>query len=449
MVVPLAMVAAAAGPKPRRMPMPGTRRHTIASRMGPLPAVLLAVLGGCLVAQAHDARDVVRTKKGDEVRGRVSRYYAPDAIVVMQGSLRVRVPRSEVVSVETVNDRLRDFFQRLDTGGDNPKYRWMLAQWAASQGLDRMARALALQLVLDDDGHQQAHELLGHVASPRGWRWPLGDRGVDRKLWLEHHADMGHPLAVVGEHFAVETDADPRSAVYALLDLERMYLHWMDTFGVPLQLREALLPMRMRIWSSREKMPGLASHKRPYFAAMCINVDEGVTCLVSPTLHEVDRLFELATQMAVGGTLAGLEADGAEMAGIFDCPWAVLGLAQWMQASFEGAPGRAKPREPQLLRDAIVRLQANRPNLRRLLPLKYAQFFDLTSRTQERWDASWAAVHFLLDRKQKPDLSARFQAYLLASIRQGVGGSSSEFDKSMKVSLEAVEKALSAWLDTL
>jgi hypothetical protein len=415
-----------------------------------LAALLGALLGASLTAQTYDARDVVRTRKGDEIRGRVSRYYAPDSIVVMQGSQRVRIERSDVVAIETVNDSLREFFRQLEAGGDNRKHRWMLAEWAKSQGLESMARALALELVIDDDGHAQAHELLGHQQGPRGWRWPLGDLSVDRKRWLEHHADMGHPLAVVGEHYTVESDANPKSAVYALLDLERMYLHWMDTFGKALQLREVLNPMRMRVWRSPDEMPGLSSsHKRPYVAAMCARADQGTTCLVSPMVHEVDRLFVLGTQMAVGGTLAGMEADGAEMAGIFECPWAVIGLAQWMQSSFHGAPGRAKPREPQLLRDVIAELKANRPQLQRLLPLRYEQFFDSTSSTQKRWDASWALVHFLLDPKQKPDLHERFHGYLLKTIQQGVGASSSAFDQAMGMRLEAVQKALYAWLDTL
>lgn len=411
--------------------------------------LLLGAVGASLAAQTYDARDVVRTRKGDEIRGRVSRYYAPESIVVMQGSQRVRIERQDVVAIETVNDRLREFFRRLEAGGDNPKYRWMLAEWAMSQGLDGMARALALELVIDDDHHEQAHELLGHQRSPRGWRWPLGDATVDRKRWLEHHADMGHPLAVVGEHYTVETDADPRSGVYALLDLERMYLHWMDTFGKALQLREVLNPMCMRIWRSPDKMPGLSSsHKRPYVAAMCARADQGTTCMVSPTVHEVDRLFVLGTQMAVGGTLAGMEADGAEMAGIFDSPWAVIGLAQWMQTSFFGAPGRAKPREPQLLRDVIAGLKAERPKLQRLLPLRYEQFFDSTSSTQERWDASWALVHFLLDPKQKPALHERFHGYLVKTIQSGAGASSSVFDQAMEMRIETLQKAFYAWLDT-
>ena len=418
--------------------------------MRPLSPVVATLLGALVSAQTYDARDVVRTRNGDEVRGRVSRYYAPDALLLLQGNQRVRVPRADVASVETVNDRLREFYRRLEAGGANAKYRWMLAEWAEAQGLPGMARALALEIVIDDDAHEPAHELLGHAKTKRGWRWPLGDRSVDRERWLEHHADMGHPLTLTGEHYTVETDAEPKAAVYALLDLERLYLHWMDTFGEPLQLREALSPLRARIWRSRDEMPGLSSsHKRAYSYAICVAVDHGTTCMVSPTTHEVSELFMMGTQMAIGATLADAQNDGAPMTDLLDCPWAIIGLAQWMETCFTGAPGRAQPRAPQLRGGAVARLKRERPNLKRLLAAKYPQFYDANSSTQERWDSSWALAHFLLDPTRKPDLRDGFHRYLSLTIAQGAGLSSSTFDKAIGVRIEDVQKAMYAWIASL
>ncbi|MFK7740672.1 MAG: hypothetical protein AB8H80_10140 [Planctomycetota bacterium] len=225
------------------------------------------LLAAPLMAQGLDDRDVVRKHNGDEVRGRVSRYHGPEEIVLMQGQQRVRIHRDKIASIETVNDRLREFYARLDTGINSAKYRWILAEWSKSRRLDGMAAALALEIVIDDDSHERAHEMLGHKRTKRGWLWPLGDRFVSRKRYLDYHSDMGHPLAVAGEHYIVETDADPKAAIYALLDLERMYLHWQDTFGARLQLREVLLKMRARIWKLRKKMPGMSKHKRPYVAS--------------------------------------------------------------------------------------------------------------------------------------------------------------------------------------
>ncbi|MFK7740671.1 MAG: hypothetical protein AB8H80_10135 [Planctomycetota bacterium] len=171
--------------------------------------------------------------------------------------------------------------------------------------------------------------------------------------------------------------------------------------------------------------------------------------MVSIGTFEVDRLFVLGTQMAVGGTLVGIQADGAGMLDIIKCPWAVIGLAQWMEASFSGRPGRMKPQPSELHDSVVAQLKKQRPKMRRLLQLPYSQFFDSTSRTEQRWDASWAFVHFLLDEKQKPDLSKRFADYLLQSIRKGGGASSSAFDKAMGMRMEAIHKAFYAWLDSL
>jgi hypothetical protein len=244
-------------------------RHSARTPARTFAASLLAAASVAtpLSAQDFDDRDIVRKHDGAEVRGRVSRYHTPEEIVLLQGQQRIRIARDEIASIETVNDRLREFYERLDTGVRSAKYRWILAEWARSRRLDGMAAALALEIVIDDDAHEGAHELLGHKRTRHGWLWPLGDRFVSRKRYLDHHADMGHPLAVAGEHYVVETDAAPKAAVYALLDLERMYLHWQDTFGERLQLREVLLKMRARIWESRDKMPGMSPHKRPYVAS--------------------------------------------------------------------------------------------------------------------------------------------------------------------------------------
>ena len=180
-----------------------------------------------------------------------------------------------------------------------------------------------------------------------------------------------------------------------------------------------------------------------------MRADHGTTCLVSNGSLEVARLFVLGTQMAVGGTLVGIQADGAAMSDAIDCPWAVLGLSQWMEASFSGPPGHMKPHPANLRRTAVVRLQKERPKLRQLLRLHYSQFFDSTSLTEQRWDASWAFVHFLLDPKQKPDLSERFCDYLFESGRKGGGASSSAFDKAMGMRIEKISKAFYIWLDSL
>ena len=244
-----------------------------------LHARLFAVLS-CVALPLHaqadeDSRDTIRLRNGKELRGRVSRYYDADEVILVRRGKRAHVDRRHIAEISTVNDGLRELFELLEQRGNHPRFRWMMAEWARSRGLDAMGRVLALETVLADDTHQGAHEMLVHRPVRKkgeivGWMWPLkskdgvGSRFVNKKRFLDYSSDMGHAWAMESEHFRVVTDAGPLMAARSLLDLERMYLFWMDRFGTALQLREVLEPIEIRIWADRDKMPGLSAEKDPY-----------------------------------------------------------------------------------------------------------------------------------------------------------------------------------------
>lgn len=82
---------------------------------------MLAVVVFSPVAQvvdpgdADDRRDVVHAKAiAQPIRGRVVTPFDPDELLILQGVKRVRVERDRVELVDTVNDRLTEFFARRD-----------------------------------------------------------------------------------------------------------------------------------------------------------------------------------------------------------------------------------------------------------------------------------------------------------------------------------------------
>ena len=209
------------------------------------------VSGGARAQSDDDNRDVVTLKNGKVVKGRVLLQFGPDEVLLMQNGSRRRIPKKRIQKVVTVNDHLRVLLQRRERHAGNQRFIWTLVQWAKSKGLHDTARLLALELVLKDDNHEAAHKVLGNRPGRRGWRWKYGDAYRSRKAHEKHIADMGHPLKLRSEHFEVQTDAGLRKALETLLDLERLYLFYLDSFGRVLQLQESLRPT-----SSNASIPG-------------------------------------------------------------------------------------------------------------------------------------------------------------------------------------------------
>jgi len=129
-----------------------------------LPFLIAASTAGAAFAQ-DDLRDKLTRHDGKILTGRVHTPFAKDELVLLQGGKRVRVPRAEIASTDLLADRIREFGERRVRQKDSPKAQWFLVEWARSRELPGLARAQAMLLALDDDGHEQAHEFLGHKKS--------------------------------------------------------------------------------------------------------------------------------------------------------------------------------------------------------------------------------------------------------------------------------------------
>ncbi len=219
----------------------------------------MALLSTAAIAQQFDQ---ILLDTGATIRGRVIRAFEPDHVLIHTPTARREIPRTSIVEVTTLLDHARSFFGRIDRHRTNPKFREILIEWAESKGLTGLARALAIETVfarapLDKS---RAHRLLGNVLVRDTWRWPLGDRFVSQKAYLAYHADMGHPFVLEGKHFTVQTSAHPVQAARTLLDLEYLYLYWMDRFGKSFRMRESVVPMNFYLWPDRASMPKRGKH---------------------------------------------------------------------------------------------------------------------------------------------------------------------------------------------
>lgn len=83
-----------------------------------LALLAAAVLVEGVLAQ-DDLRDRVTRKGGAVLRCRVFARYGEDAVTVQIGRHREQVPRADVVAMDTVRDRVREFFRLLARLPDN------------------------------------------------------------------------------------------------------------------------------------------------------------------------------------------------------------------------------------------------------------------------------------------------------------------------------------------
>lgn len=421
-------------------------------RSGLATAVTLAALAVVLPFPAPapaqsgpktDLRDTVTLTDGRRIRGRVVSRFAKDELVVVQGGRRQRFARKRVRDVHTINDDLRQFFAHRKKIGGNPKRAWILVEWAASKNLDGMARLQALSLVFEKPKFEKAHVFLGHKLRGKDkWLWPVGDRHRKFADYQKHHAKWGSALQLTGEHFKVKTTAGVSHAVKILLDLERMYLFFEDTFGAGVQTEEVLKPIEMHVYASLSRFPSISSRKLPYYDPRS---DHGMTFFL-PDGKRPAQLFAIAAQSLLFHTLAGGRASQTRG---HVCAWVEIGLGQWMESAFGGKPGVAAPL-PKVSLDTLVASTVSRmrPRLKRTTHLQYDLFHELSRRVNMRWDATNALVHFLMSEKPDPKRRQRFMDYLRQAFHKGLGDSSSAFDAAMGEPVEKLQVKFFRWLQT-
>lgn len=313
--------------------------------------------------------DVVTLKGGKSVRGRVILRYGPEELVLYQGTSSREYPLDEVVAVETERDRLARFLAARKPG-QSVADSWRLVELAQDLDLDRMARLQAYHVLTQDAGHVGANELLGHVKAGKSWRWRLGKKLYTHDKFHERIQDWGHRLKLSSVHWDLETDTSVRQAVDTLMDLELLYLYWMEEYGAELFAGEGVIydASRMRIELYRDASDKGFTNKinklaEPYFypaqlsgGAAAPSVNTIYTYYKSRGAPRPESLFDLGTQQLMYTTLLLSRFKGSAPRQVNSrlCHWVELGMGHWIAGHLGGPPGFAAE-QPVFRADPAVR----------------------------------------------------------------------------------------------
>lgn len=427
----------------------------IARRLCSIALAILATPTIPLLRAQDDLRDVITLRDGPALRGRVFARYEPDAITVQRGRRRQRIPLASVVGMDTLRDRVREFFFTWDRLPDNPKHRWYAAQRAASRGLHDLARLAAMDIALRDPDHQGAHEMLGHRLVRGRWLWPSDDGWKPLDALEKDRSDWQHAWRIASEHFVVRCNADLRRVVDALWDLERFHLAWFDRFGEALRLYEVVDPkLEMWIWRDERRflghktVPGPNARKTPFFNPG--GGRDGLPAISHTYFADAGdrrpaRLFEVATSHLIFATVGDCPNFNS---GYRPAAWAELGLALYLERSMTGPAGKstlgAWRIDPADARTVLARPERNLGHVSRYDSKKY--WGGVSDENVFEWPAAELAVAFLLESKQQSGLRRGFFDYLLEVLRTVKGTSSSALDRNLGQPIERLDAAWRAWI---
>lgn len=417
-----------------------------------------------------DLRDRLVTKDGKEIRGRLVERFGVDELVVLVGRKEVLVDRLEVVELDTVRDRIGTFLGErkagLDAAGE-----WKLAERALELELPGFAVLQAYRVLLIDEDHEGAHELLEHKGRPGRWKWKAGKKFLTREKWEDHVSDWGHPLELWTEHYHVRTDAGLGRAIDLCYELEFFYHAWVTEFGRELQPREVLEPMGVQVWREREKMPALSTRRDPYYEPGALFASASTSPNSCYSYYEEEgvrpvRIFDLATQQMLYTSLLNERTRGSSSGQTYLREAAALevGLGHWFGSQFTGPAGFpervAFTLSPQ---DASFALQNMRrgplDNVKKELPnligMGYQRFHEISGECDVYWSKARGFVAWMMDsgswvRKDGSPLGstrASLMEFLRLAFTTPQGFSSRTFDKTLDGA--RIEDQREAWRDWL
>lgn len=403
-----------------------------------------AALAASLPAQ--DARDVVTKTDGTVLHGRVVTRFRPDVVELQQDRERVAIPLAAIAGLDTVRDRVAEFLRLRDRLPDNARHRWLVVDWAVQHELPGLARLQALDVVLHEPEHAEAHRFLGHRLLRGTWRWPVGDEWLPFAEAERAHADRGQGWHIDGEHVRIDSNAPLRAVVDAALDLERLHQWWFAQFGEGMQLQEVTAPLRFWIGRDRASSPGLSGTDQPNFThpTSTGTLASSSTWLPTATADRPHLLFEVATQHLIQATVAdnAVRDSKHRLLG-----WADSGLAQYVQRCAHGPAGAVQfQRWTFDAAAAALVLERGETDLTNRVQ-RSSRLFDAMVRDDIA--AERAAVHLLvayLLSEPEAGMRRRFFALMVKAYREQLGTSSTMQDRELGRPIESFEKPWRQWL---
>src|SRR5262245_37740 len=323
-------------------------------------------------------RDRVLLKSGKEERGIVIESCDPERVVLLhEGNRREEIPRAAIARVELVRHRLAAFLSvrrpGLSLAGD-----WALVEDAQRAGLPHMARLQAYHVLLREPAHAAAHTFLGHQRAGAGWKWILDGREIPRERFEARSTEWIHRIVLDGEHFRIATNCGLRRALDGPVDLEGLYVWWMEPLGPVLRPAEDVDdPADERITFLVHASRADPSFQQRTSVEDCYYDPSGSCTAPSGSLNvartyyapEGERpelLFELGTEALLYSTLVlGRTRDEADDKLRRLSHWAEIGLGHWVALHCGGRPGYVEIRAP-FKRDRTLDQASARATLRRI-----------------------------------------------------------------------------------
>lgn len=303
----------------------------------------LLVLALALAALASPAGegaaplDELVLRSGEALRGRVLWQDERVVLLEQEGAQR-ELPRAQVQSVLTLEDRVGEVLDRLESLEPSELEQEVeLAERARELGLVGEADVLLLRVVLRDATHERARELLGHKRVGSAWRARFESEWLPLTLVARKRMTWSDAWQFDTAHYSLRTNLDLPQALEVALDLEIAYRAFHEVLGRPLGLHHVGARLQAEVHSDRASLPAFDDDLQGWF-------DWDANRLVVDASARLDRslLFHEATHQLLFNTHPGMRAGTLRLPA-----WLDEGLAEFLQAGlsqrtvgFRQVPGR-------------------------------------------------------------------------------------------------------------
>jgi hypothetical protein len=441
-----------------------------------IAGALVIGLSGGSASDEEVALDVVHLEK-EAIVGVLLERNGPGELVMLQGTRREAIDRADVIGIDGVRERLRDWLLARRPGLDVAE-EWALVELAVANRLPRMARVQAYHVLVRDPGHKDAHAFLGHEEKGGTWRWTLGRKAYRADDFHERIADWSDRFVLASTHWTVETNAGVAAAVNALVDLERLWIAWCYELGPELECtedvdrptEEGMALHLYRASDDRDWAPTRVAGRAPHYDPSPETSTRAGNANVMSTFQPNDvgrarQLIDLGARqllyslLTFGKNTAGAPPDSRS----HFAHWSEWGVGYWFERRASGAPGYlewgAFALEPRVAALALERprggpLKLVREELTNLIGLRTEEFHLGGEAAIHRAKAQAFGAYLLevapptLRRGQEVgDGRTGFLAYLRAVYGTARGHSSDALDEGLgEVKVETLGDGWRAWL---
>ncbi len=351
-----------------------------------IPLLLTAFASVPVVA--NDEPDKVLLADGKSIACRVL-YEDGDKVVYREAKKNKEVPRSQVQSIDSVERRLKAFFEQFDaTDPSDASQQATLAQWAEEHNLPHEARATWIRVLVLDPQTEAAWTKLGGVKQNDVWKLKVKGKSYTLDELRKRKSEWKTALELPTSHFLIRSDGDPARVLDAAIDVERAYLAFYELFGPVLKLYVFDEVPELNLVTDPADFPN------PPAPGMTVWYERLGNKLFANITENPDRVAiatELCEVLVFNSFRRTLNKQVSEIE-----PWLRSGLALTFGAGFRPDPGRAKfdLKSPNTTLFQTVANDAKPIELKKLLGTGRGGF-DGGPDQAKNYAAAYTLVHFL------------------------------------------------------